>query len=87
MTVISTFITDCDSLIAVIKAQEVISWSTILRAMVLDNAERWFADDGKLSKTFCEQTDKDIKFDENDCCACEEAKYSVSHAEKSPNQL
>ncbi|XP_048526195.1 spondin-1 [Dendroctonus ponderosae] len=47
------------------------------RAMVLENAERWFADDGRLSKTFCEQTDKDIKFDENDCCACEEAKYSM----------
>lgn len=46
--------------------------------MVLENAEHWYADDGGLSRTFCERTDKDIKFDENDCCACEEAKYSVS---------
>ncbi|KAF7283544.1 hypothetical protein GWI33_000285 [Rhynchophorus ferrugineus] len=47
------------------------------RAMVLEDAEHWYADDGGLSKTFCEQTDKDIKFDENDCCSCDEAKYSV----------
>ncbi|XP_050298607.1 spondin-1 [Anthonomus grandis grandis] len=47
------------------------------RAMVLEDAQHWYADDGGLSKTFCEQTDKDIKFDENDCCACDEAKYSL----------
>ncbi|ENN79595.1 hypothetical protein YQE_03965, partial [Dendroctonus ponderosae] len=55
------------------------------RAMVLENAECWFADDGRMSKTFCEQTDKDIKFDENDCCACEEAKYSFGRMGLSSN--
>lgn len=47
------------------------------KAMILQDSTHWYADDGNLSKTFCEQTEKDIKFDENDCCACDEAKYSV----------
>ncbi|XP_030767480.1 spondin-1 isoform X2 [Sitophilus oryzae] len=47
------------------------------RAMVLEDSKHWYADDGNLSKTFCEQTEKDITFDENDCCACDEAKYNV----------
>ncbi|KAJ8945427.1 hypothetical protein NQ318_009883 [Aromia moschata] len=46
-------------------------------AMVLEDSEHWYAEDGKLSKTFCEQTDKDLKFDEQDCCACDEAKYNL----------
>ncbi|CAG9765548.1 unnamed protein product [Ceutorhynchus assimilis] len=45
------------------------------KAMVLENAEHWFADEGGLSKTFCEQTDQ---FDASDCCACEEAKYTLT---------
>lgn len=44
--------------------------------MVLEDVDHWYAEDGKLSKTFCEQTD-DIKFDEQDCCSCDEAKYNV----------
>lgn len=48
------------------------------KAMVLEDKHHWFADEGTLTKTFCEQTEKDIRFDENDCCACDEAKYSVS---------
>ncbi|XP_066146620.1 spondin-1 [Euwallacea fornicatus] len=48
------------------------------RAMVLEDEYHWYADDGGLSKIFCEQTEKDIKYDENDCCACEEAKYSLT---------
>ncbi|KAF2905119.1 hypothetical protein ILUMI_01056 [Ignelater luminosus] len=47
------------------------------RAMVLEDASHWYADDGELSKTVCEQTDKDKKFDQEDCCACDEAKYSL----------
>lgn len=47
--------------------------------MVLEDADHWYSDDGRLSKTFCEQTDKDIKFEEQDCCSCDEAKYSVSY--------
>ncbi|KAB0799833.1 hypothetical protein PPYR_07713 [Photinus pyralis] len=47
------------------------------RAMVLEDAERWFAEDGALSRTVCEQTESDKKFDPDDCCACDEAKYSL----------
>ncbi|CAH0560031.1 unnamed protein product [Brassicogethes aeneus] len=47
------------------------------RAMVFEDSNNWYSDDGALSKTFCEQTEKDLKFDENDCCACDEAKYSM----------
>ncbi|CAH1173684.1 unnamed protein product [Phaedon cochleariae] len=48
------------------------------RAMILEDAAHWYSEDGKLSKTFCEQTEKDVKFDEeNDCCACDEAKYNL----------
>ncbi|GLV35646.1 fat-spondin [Carabus blaptoides fortunei] len=47
------------------------------RSMVLQDSRNWFADEGQLSKTICEQTAKDTKFDEQDCCACDEAKYNV----------
>lgn len=47
------------------------------RAMVLEDSQHWYADDGKLSKTFCEQTENDIKYDPEECCACDEAKYKV----------
>ncbi|KAK5643865.1 hypothetical protein RI129_007710 [Pyrocoelia pectoralis] len=47
------------------------------RAMVLEDATRWFADDGDLSRTVCEQVEGDKKYDANDCCACDEAKYSL----------
>ena len=48
------------------------------KAMVLEDSTHWYADEGNLSKTFCEQTEQDVKFDENnDCCACDEAKYNV----------
>lgn len=49
----------------------------IFRAMILEDSQHWYADDGLLSKTICELTDSDIKFDPNDCCACDEAKYNV----------
>lgn len=47
------------------------------KAMVLEDNLHWFADDGGLSKTFCEQVVDDVKVDENECCACDEAKYNV----------
>lgn len=46
--------------------------------MVLQDPRHWYSEEGELSKTICEQTAKDIKYDENDCCACDEAKYSVN---------
>ncbi|KAF5273765.1 hypothetical protein FQR65_LT17079 [Abscondita terminalis] len=47
------------------------------RAMVLEDPSRWFADEGHLSKTVCEQSDNDRKLDTDDCCACDEAKYNL----------
>lgn len=44
--------------------------------MLIDNLQ-WYADDGELSKTFCEETGKDARYDEDECCACDEAKYKV----------
>lgn len=45
--------------------------------MVFEDSNHWFADDGQLSRLVCEQTEKDKKFDPDDCCACDEAKYNV----------
>lgn len=45
--------------------------------MVLEDSTHWYADEGLLSKTICEMTDDDVKFDPEDCCACDEAKYNV----------
>lgn len=47
------------------------------RAMIFQDSTHWYADDERLSKTLCEFTDSDVKYDENDCCACDEAKYSL----------
>lgn len=47
------------------------------RAMVLEDAFHWYADNGGLSKEFCERTEKDIKYDPHECCACDEAKYKL----------
>ncbi|CAH1988433.1 unnamed protein product [Acanthoscelides obtectus] len=47
------------------------------RAMVYEDPDHWYSEDGKLLKTICEQTDKDVVLDENDCCACDEAKYNL----------
>lgn len=45
--------------------------------MVLVDSEHWYADDGQLTKTFCEQIENPTKFDPDECCACDEAKYKV----------
>ncbi|KAK4887775.1 hypothetical protein RN001_004046 [Aquatica leii] len=47
------------------------------RAMLLEESSRWFADDGHLSKTVCEQSDNDRRLNPDDCCACDEAKYNL----------
>lgn len=52
--------------------------------MVLEDVDHWYSEDGKLSKTFCEQDDNNIKPDEQDCCSCDEAKYSVSLNKQNP---
>lgn len=45
--------------------------------MILVDSEHWYADDGNLTKTFCEQAEDNTRFDPEDCCACDEAKYKV----------
>lgn len=45
-----------------------------LRAMVYEDSKSWYADDGQLTKIICESTEKRPTAE---CCACDEAKYSV----------
>lgn len=48
--------------------------------MVLENNVRWYAEDGALTKTFCEMDSAEVEaLDGEKCCACDEAKYSVSY--------
>ncbi|XP_069691847.1 spondin-1 [Periplaneta americana] len=51
----------------------------MFRAMVLEDAENWYADDGALSRQLCElvETEKGKKDDGGECCACDEAKYQL----------
>lgn len=53
-------------------------WSKCFRAMVLEDSEHWYAEEGRLSYTICEQTEADRASDPEECCACDEAKYKVS---------
>lgn len=55
------------------------SGCVIFTAMVLENNVRWYAEDGALTKTFCEVGPKEVEVLEVDeCCACDEAKYSLT---------
>lgn len=48
--------------------------------MILENNVRWYAEDGALTKTFCEMDSAEVEaLDGEKCCACDEAKYSVSY--------
>jgi len=52
----------------------------LFRAMVVENRDVWFADDGGLTKELCEeqQENEDEQPEINEpCCACDEAKYEV----------
>lgn len=54
------------------------------KAMVLTDEDTWYADDGDLSKKLCEVTPEYLRGEEDpegnslECCACDEAKYTVS---------
>lgn len=55
------------------------SGCVIFTAMVLVNNVRWYAEDGALTKTFCEVAPAEVGgLNVDECCACDEAKYSVS---------
>lgn len=51
-----------------------------LSAMIYEGKDSWYADAGGLSKIVCEQKEDKTKksMSEDECCACDEAKYSVS---------
>ncbi|XP_012289125.1 spondin-1 [Orussus abietinus] len=59
------------------KAPPAGSGCVIFSAMVLENRDRWFAEDGGLTKTVCETSASEIETAEERCCACDEAKYSL----------
>jgi spondin-1 len=48
-----------------------------LSAMIFEDANRWYANEGALQKTICEKR-PDIGQIQQECCACNEAKYNVS---------
>ncbi|XP_069946233.1 spondin-1-like [Cherax quadricarinatus] len=51
------------------------------RAMVVENRDVWYMDDGELSKELCEEVQENDDMQPEviyDCCACNEAKYEVS---------
>lgn len=50
----------------------------IFTAMVMENNVRWYAEDDGLSKIVCESNAEAESVNETRCCACDEAKYSVS---------
>lgn len=56
-------------------APETGSGCVALSAMIYENAQSWYSDDGELTKVICE---KKLEKEEakKECCACDEAKYS-----------
>ncbi|XP_011630143.1 spondin-1-like [Pogonomyrmex barbatus] len=59
------------------RAPQAGSGCVIFTAMILENNVRWYAEDGGLSKTVCESTGTETS-NETRCCACDEAKYSLT---------
>lgn len=52
-----------------------------LSAMIYEGKDAWYSDVGGLSKIICEEIpDKNVRkiLTEDECCACDEAKYNVS---------
>lgn len=51
-----------------------------LSAMIYEGKDDWYSDAGGLTKIICEETADKVKkvLDDDECCACDEAKYSVS---------
>lgn len=49
-----------------------------ISAMIYEGPNSWFADDGELTKVICdEKLNPKRKLKEDECCACDEAKYNV----------
>ncbi|XP_071559800.1 spondin-1 isoform X1 [Temnothorax nylanderi] len=61
------------------RAPQAGSGCVIFTAMILENNVRWYAEDGALTKTVCETVNTEIESaNETRCCACDEAKYSLT---------
>ncbi|XP_017787467.1 PREDICTED: spondin-1 [Habropoda laboriosa] len=54
------------------------SGCVIFTTMVFENNVRWYAEDGGLIKTFCEMGPAEVETLDTKCCACDEAKYSLT---------
>lgn len=51
-----------------------------LSAMIYEGKDAWYSDDGGLTKIICEEKEDKVKkaLGNDECCACDEAKYNVS---------
>uniref|UniRef100_A0A182N3K1 Spondin-1 n=1 Tax=Anopheles dirus TaxID=7168 RepID=A0A182N3K1_9DIPT len=49
-----------------------------ISAMVYEDEQQWYADDGALTKVLCEQEPTVPRLQKGECCACDEAKYSLT---------
>ncbi|XP_046817406.1 spondin-1 [Vespa crabro] len=61
------------------KAPPTGSGCVVFTSMILENNVRWYAEDEGLTKTFCEMNPTEVEqLSEDKCCACDEAKYSLT---------
>ncbi|KAF7403614.1 hypothetical protein HZH68_006408 [Vespula germanica] len=61
------------------KAPPTGSGCVVFTSMILENNVRWYAEDEGLTKTFCEMNPTEVEqLSEDRCCACDEAKYSLT---------
>lgn len=67
-------------------APEAGSGCVSLSAMVYEGPRAWFADDGQLTQVICEHKPT-AAATQKECCACDEAKYSVSTSQLLWNSL
>lgn len=53
-----------------------------LSAMIYEGRDAWYSDAGGLTKIICEEKPDKVKkvLNDDECCACDEAKYNVSLA-------
>lgn len=60
-----------------------------LSAMIYEGKDAWYADAGGLTKIVCEQKADKMKkvLGEDECCACDEAKYNVSSTSRSEHSF
>ncbi|XP_022902529.1 spondin-1 isoform X2 [Onthophagus taurus] len=52
-----------------------------IRATVVESVDRWYSDDGKLTKILCAESQDNEDYQPpilEECCACHEAKYEVT---------